>query len=35
MILTNGEIEKIEETINECVRAAVQPMAIILVVLNR
>ena len=35
MVLTNGEIEDIKETINACVRAAVQPMSIILVVLNR
>ena len=35
MILTNGEIAQIEQTINECVRAAVQPMSIILVVLNK
>ena len=35
MVLTNGEIDDIKETINACVRAAVQPMSIILVVLNR
>ena len=35
MVLTNGEIDDIKQTINACVRAAVQPMSIILVVLNK
>ena len=35
MVLTNGEIEDVKETINMTVRASIQPMSIILVVLNR
>lgn len=35
MILTNGEVEDIRETINSSVRSNLQPMSIIVVVLNR
>ena len=35
VVLTNGEIEDIKETINSTVRSSLQPMSIIIVVLNR
>lgn len=35
MVLTNGEIEDVRETINSSVRSSLQPMSIIIVVLNR
>ena len=35
MVLTNGDIEDIRETINSTVRSSIQPMSIIIVVLNR
>lgn len=35
MILTNGAIDDVRETINSTVRSSLQPMSIIIVVLNR
>ena len=35
VVLTNGEIEDVRNTINTTVRASIQPLSIILVVLNR